>query len=625
MDSNGIFTRSFDESLIRELPHLRIAPLREPVSSRNLQIPLPLEPNASGIRDPSAISKAPGSAGILPPLNEPGGSAGDGSNGARQRNDFAQESFQEPTPPRPILPAFVNLRALERFPYSSFDDDSHQSRKRRRLDLQSEPFGETLQLPMPQAQKEQKPPPFGPFAILNGLNEPPPNAALLPPIEAGSITQLLTKPLRYNLGIESTLLNTSFDPEAPNGERVEGRIADLLDSPIADHSSPPGISLGSDKIDEPASKPEHEHVRETERDPLKAEMESQTIELADRPLSPQTRGRSRRNLRRWSDEETVALLRGVMKCGIGNWKEILSQQESSFNQRSASNLKDRFRVCCPGAYRASDPEDAIQHLRDALAQVLSRLEAKSSSKEARIHRPCSAEPAASRTPGLTHSGSSSSFTSLEPSQNSPENYSPAGGFVSENPQSVPRGTTSLDLLDISEPYNPAKSRRRSRRPFTAEEDEALLKGYYAHGFQWTAIQQDEQLNLGHRRSTDLRDRFRTKFPHAYRDGGSVRGYALQALVVRDMILKNQTAKDAPESKQNAPVAAQASDNCDSQPDKVGSGTGTVDPDLPTPKFSPAPAGDFAAAPSAGPLFPLDVGSTASTSVGLAPLVWDDLS
>ena len=80
-------------------------------------------------------------------------------------------------PPKPILPSFVNLRALERFPYSSFDDDSSHARKRRRVDVQADSFGEHLQLPIPQSQKEQRPPPFGPFAILNGLNEPPPNAA----------------------------------------------------------------------------------------------------------------------------------------------------------------------------------------------------------------------------------------------------------------------------------------------------------------------------------------------------------------------------------------------------------------------------------------------------------------
>lgn len=334
MDPNGTFARSFDESLIRELPHLRIAPLREPVSSRNLRIPLTLEPNASGTWDSNSASKASGSAGILPPRNEPSGTAIDGTNTTRLKNDLAPESLLE-APPRPILPAFVNLRALERFPYSSFDDDSHQARKRRRVDAQPESFGEHLQLPIPQAQKEQRPPPFGPFAILNGLNEPPPNAALLPPIEAGSVTQLLTKPSRDNIDVEPTLLTTNFGPDVQSGERREGRIADILDSPVAEKPNPYESIPDPGRVDKP----------EPERnlgDRGEGSQPVQGAESTDAPLSPRTRGRSRKNIRKWSDEETVALLRGVIKCGIGNWKEILAQQESSFNRRSASNLKDRY-------------------------------------------------------------------------------------------------------------------------------------------------------------------------------------------------------------------------------------------------------------------------------------------
>lgn len=88
--------------------------------------------------------------------------------------------------------------------------------------------------------------------------------------------------------------------------------------------------------------------------------------------------------------------------------------------------------------------------------------------------------------------------------------------------------STLASLGLPEAHVATKLRRRSRRPFTTAEDEALLKGYAVHGFQWTLIQQDKRLNLGHRRATDLRDRFRTKFPHAYRDGGSVSGKAINS-------------------------------------------------------------------------------------------------
>lgn len=89
-----------------------------------------------------------------------------------------------------------------------------------------------------------------------------------------------------------------------------------------------------------------------------------------------------------------------------------------------------------------------------------------------------------------------------------------------------KSKSALASLGIPQPHYVDKPQRRSRRPFTTAEDEALLKGYAVHGFQWTSIQQDERLNLGHRKATDLRDRFRTKFPHAYREGGSVSGKSL---------------------------------------------------------------------------------------------------
>jgi hypothetical protein len=257
------------------------------------------------------------------------------------------QSNVEP-PPKPILPAFVNLRALERFPFSSsFDDDAlHGPRKRRRLDLQAESFSEHLQLPIPQTQKEQRPPPFGPFAILNGLNEPPPNAALLPPIEAGSsISQLLTKPSQGNDTGNPISKNGTIGAyvEGQTVERREARIEELLDATIDDNNN--------DDDDH-----DHDNMQQINQydnpDPSKPGRENELQESGatshpittpdEEPMSPKTRGRSRKNLRKWTDEETTALLRGVVKCGIGNWTAILAQPELKFNKRTASNLKDRY-------------------------------------------------------------------------------------------------------------------------------------------------------------------------------------------------------------------------------------------------------------------------------------------
>lgn len=361
------FVRPLDDSLVRELPQfrsLRIAPIRQPVSSRSLSIPSPLEPNASGVRDSNTVSKAnPANTNVpetLPTLTE-------FLNAARtKKSDSSVDSLLsfEP-PPKPILPAFVNLRALERFPYSSFDDDSSHARKRRRLDVQTDSFSEHLQLPRPQAQKEQRPPPFGPFAILNGLNEPPPNAALLPPIEAGSIPQLLNKPTK-NSSADAPPARISKSDGQP-AERREGRIEDILDSPLDG-------KFGEAVRDNDENRSTRRHAPNQDRcdgagkgpgNGTDDDRPQPTVD-GDEPLPPKTRGRSRKNTRRWTDEETTALLRGVVKCGIGNWTAILAQPELKFNKRTASNLKDRygyhcveldfakcfrFRVCCPWAYR----------------------------------------------------------------------------------------------------------------------------------------------------------------------------------------------------------------------------------------------------------------------------------
>ncbi|KAI7345238.1 hypothetical protein KC336_g22897, partial [Hortaea werneckii] len=75
----------------------------------------------------------------------------------------------------------------------------------------------------------------------------------------------------------------------------------------------------------------------------------------------------------------------------------------------------------------------------------------------------------------------------------------------------------LHDLGITQPFH--QSGRRKRHKYTAEEDEAILRGFEKFGNSWAAIQADESLQLGHRTSTDLRDRMRTKFPKEYAEAG----------------------------------------------------------------------------------------------------------
>lgn len=205
---------------------------------------------------------------------------------------------------------------------------------------------------------------------------------------------------------------------------------------------------------------------------------------------------------------------------------------SSFTSDHASTFSD-------GLYSAADPNEATKQLRATLANALLKAETGGSNFLGdKIHlpdpRPTSADTETSSSPHkatspASHADSQSSIKSPSLSHCSSVDSAASARTPSDNglTPALPtsKSQTTLDSLGIPEPHFTTKSRRRSRRPFSAAEDEALLKGYAVHGFQWTLIQQDQRLNLSHRRATDLRDRFRTKFPHAYRDGGSVSGNA----------------------------------------------------------------------------------------------------
>lgn len=334
MELGGVSGRPYDESSTtqnRELPQLqslRIALLRDSGTPRVPNIPLaPLEPNASGVHESSNLSKGASTSGArLPTLTEL-------LTAARTENTsqpFPESRFNVDTPPRPILPAFVSLRALERFPYSlnEFHEDPtlQASRKRRRIDTSDDLFGEHLQLPIPQTQKESRPPPFGPLAIVNGLNEPPPNAALLPPIESGSVTKLLDKPTKYGLVHDPERSSSPSIRTQQKGKR-EGRIEEILDNSDDDGDT--------------------DALAENQTNQLSNEVTSERIPQhspgdSDEPIAGKARGLSRKNTRKWTEEETTCLLKGALKCGIGNWAAILAQPDLKFNKRSAANLKDRY-------------------------------------------------------------------------------------------------------------------------------------------------------------------------------------------------------------------------------------------------------------------------------------------
>ncbi|KAG8948613.1 hypothetical protein FRC03_000675 [Tulasnella sp. 419] len=149
----------------------------------------------------------------------------------------------------------------------------------------------------------------------------------------------------------------------------------------------------------------------------------------------------RKPRKRWTMEETQALVDGCNKWGVGNWKAILNDPQFDFQSRSPVDLKDRFRTYFPDAYRHHYP-NAKTHLSSRVRSFL------------------------------------------------------------------PDGTSIFE-----------KTRSKKRRPFSAEEDEALRLGYEKHGTTWATIVKDPVFASQERRSTDLRDRFRNAFPELYKAAG----------------------------------------------------------------------------------------------------------
>jgi len=163
---------------------------------------------------------------------------------------------------------------------------------------------------------------------------------------------------------------------------------------------------------------------------------------------------------KWTAEETQNLIDGVERFGIGNWKKILECEDYNFQEgRNSIDLKDRFRTCFPDEYRRNGSQ------RGKIDSIL--------------------EPTGKRRG--------------------------RGG----------RTTVELEKLGVKEHQPFPKQDRRQRTNFTKAEDEALLQGYLKHPSQWKKIQMDPGLGLGHRTRTDLRDRFRNRYPQRFKEAGYV--------------------------------------------------------------------------------------------------------
>ncbi|KAF4124618.1 Myb-like DNA-binding domain [Geosmithia morbida] len=303
-------------------------------------------------------------------------------------------------------------------------------------------------LQLPQPVKKQKPavhasvfPP-----IINGLHEPPPHAALFPPIAADSF-----------------------------GERDSGHLKSL-------HSSdkrPPA--------DDSNSKSGQKTPPETDKSQI---------------ASSSVRKRATKPRRKWSEDETNHLLLGVSKHGVGKWRAILNDPEFKFNSRSAGDLKDRFRTCCPAELRDAKGETSSPTATPSRSQqqMANPSKNKGLHSENILHQE---GDSASTQPGMITPPTEAAVGPTDDSSSSKQKKTRAHR----------KKLADLEDLGIHAPFK--KSLRRERRPFTDQDDREILEGLSKYGPAWTRILRDSSFHLLPRRPTDLRDRVRNRYPEIY--------------------------------------------------------------------------------------------------------------
>jgi len=194
--------------------------------------------------------------------------------------------------------------------------------------------------------------------------------------------------------------------------------------------------------------------------------------------------------KKWTEEETTNLLLGVHKHGVGNWTDVLEDLSFSFNGRSALDLKDRFRTCCPAELRGKNAATKASQGPEGAKQKRMQAKSKSSLMSENIL-------IEDDEIGTNATGSDTNATAAQ-----------------RKSRTHRKKLEDLAQLGIEGPF--IKSKRRQRRPFSEDEDRAILEGYETYGPAWTRIQRDLRLNLQSRQPTDLRDRFRNKYPEKFR-------------------------------------------------------------------------------------------------------------
>lgn len=403
------------------LPPSELPPLQPPSFKSTGRLP-PLEPDASNQNDktgPTAVhthsvaDDTPGLRGTNSDSRCP--PAGRGPPNASHSLRLLLEDTAVPEPSSSLGKILSDDApdGAEDFP----------SKRQRTIPLKED----LVQLPQPvkkqQATQQQVMPP-----IINGLLEPPPDAALFPPISS----------------------DTFNDPEANQLNLLR----------------------------------EFTNVNE-DRGPAPSQSDS------GKPGPVKTRKRSGKPRKKWTEAETRNLLLAVDRYGVGRWTKILEDSSFIFNDRSAGDLKDRFRTCCPDELRTKEGEIASTSNSEGSTDTPSR----------KIKPGLLSE----NIPVSTEKEGSERLSTAAPTADPPKKP--------KKTRAHRKKVEDLAELGIHGPFK--KSHRRKGKPFSEEDDKQIREGLDIYGPAWTKIQREPRFNFANRQPTDLRDRVRNRFPNIY--------------------------------------------------------------------------------------------------------------
>ncbi|KAL1895062.1 hypothetical protein Sste5346_005484 [Sporothrix stenoceras] len=399
---------------------------------------------------------------------------------------------------------------------------------------------ELIQLPQP-LKKQKSSQQVGSLSqvfppIINGLHEPPPNAAVFPPIAYTEYDddESINRNADYGSNSGGGGAGSSsggggghylFDSMLSGGGSHMASDHDRMGDGMGMSSSMLPLVGGRHFSTSSASELSPRMGKATKKSPgsgrparAPRSTRSTTGEAGDSPEaasstnSSKPKRRATKPRRRWTEEETNQLLIGVSRHGLGKWTAILEDPEFEFSSRTAGDLKDRFRTCCPEELRgklsrndqsgAASPPDASTPSSSTPGPGPSTTASRLKSKTSLSLEDILTEPDDQLEPYNSQGQDGSSGTAVSPDQPKMRKR-----------RVHRRNLEDMIKLGIHGPFK--KSHRRERRPFTEQDDKEILEGLQIYGPAWTKIHRHPSFNLASRQPTDLRDRVRNKYPEIY--------------------------------------------------------------------------------------------------------------